>query len=103
VLGSSPILMKVARTFEPDAGIPFFAAGHRSEVTCPNAVALAIGPELTAPTGQRRAINKRRFRKRWSDITGEAAPSPRNLRQRLKPLYHQGRVGDRHREVNAWS
>jgi 4-amino-4-deoxy-L-arabinose transferase-like glycosyltransferase len=26
VLGSSPILMKVARTFEPDAGIPFFAA-----------------------------------------------------------------------------
>ena len=36
--------------------------GHRSEVTCPNAVALATGPELTAPTGQRRAINKRRFR-----------------------------------------
>ena len=77
--------------------------GHRSEITCPNAVALATGPELTGPTGQRRAINKRRFRKRWSDITGEAAPSPRNLRQRLKPLYHQGRVGDRHREVSAWS
>jgi hypothetical protein len=41
------------------------------------------------------------------DCSGEyhrrSSSSPRNLRQRLKPMHHQGRVGDRRREVNKLS
>jgi hypothetical protein len=41
------------------------------------------------------------------DCSGEyhrpSSSSPRNLRQRLKPVHHQGRVGDRRREINKLS
>jgi len=41
------------------------------------------------------------------DCSGEyhrrSSSSPRNLRQRLKPMHHQGGVGDRRREVNELS